>query len=193
MPRIEIEAIVLAIILALLGGAFWLHGEREFAKGEASVRAEYDRKLLERVAEVRKEEAGIRAGVEKAREEDLVRARVAEAAAGAVRSERDRLRLALAGTGSNGAAPGTRTGADDPATLKRIVDACASRYEAVAGDARSDADKVIGLQNYIRAALTNGGHPQVEGEGQRAGFSGPGTQPSTAPSPSTPTREAVHP
>jgi len=83
------------------------------------------------------------------------------AAAAAVRDRdaaivglRNALAAAESRSGQAGGDPGARTGADDPATLRRVVAECTAEYSAMVGNAVGAGVVATGLQERARSFRT---------------------------------------
>jgi hypothetical protein len=130
-------------------------GWKCYKMGEQSVRAEFDSYKAAQVAAMLAAEEAARA-----REHDLQTAKqkgdakyanlktATAVAVGALDAKRMSLESELAAArsaaGNSPTSPGIDAAAEDD-----VLGRCADRYTAVAGEAKAQADKIVGLQDYV--------------------------------------------
>jgi hypothetical protein len=133
------------VVAAVLGGVL-IYGEKRFSTGRATERAAYEQAAEAQRELVRGKNAKQETRAKEADREQVRRAKVAEAAAGAARAELDRLRDEI---NSRRDLPGPSTCAGElerARTAERLLGTCASRYSDVARRADQVADQLRGLQ-----------------------------------------------
>lgn len=150
-------AAVLAIVGALL--AFGHHQKQQ---GRAEVQAKFDAYIAKQTtdtlqASLANQETSLlkQKAVDRSRQNDLENAKKLAAANsrlnGTVASLHDTI-AALNNQPQAGDATQTSAGTDDAARISReLLGECASRYQAVAGEAGELAKQVVGLQGFIEA------------------------------------------
>lgn len=177
----------LVVLAALLGAvtAFISHQRAlGFEQGQAESERDYEAGMARAAAEAAALAERKQIAVENSHVKDLERANLQIAAGLAARTELERLRARLRDPRPSGAAASAAAGPgpDDTPRAYGLLEACAGRYEEVAGDAGRLAGQVIGLQGFVLANQI-GGMPTATpvGERPRAGLESLATQPTTEP------------
>jgi len=180
---IKTDLIIAALALACAGLAVWSYGHNQYrdgvADGQTAMREQAQKDLDAAVEKQKAEDASVRANVESAHVQDVQRAEAAASAASAAQSSVRRLQqlLAAARSAPSASDPGPGRLIDDAAEVSRRFSECVGQYQQVAAGAESDANKVIGLQSYIRSIKKNVDRSPAGGGGLRAGFMLPASQP----------------
>lgn len=147
----HIYLIIVAVVLAATFGAGWKSGtERVQTKWDAE-RAALTQAALEAERAARAEEQAKAAKATEVANVYRQQARAAQAAAGAARSELDRLRDDLASANSGGTCTADSAGRPDGTDPAReLVGACATELSIVAAAADIAEARVTALQAWIR-------------------------------------------
>lgn len=165
-----IRAAGAALVLGALGSgvAWWNHHEREI--GRAEVRAEWQAaNWASSRAAFRETERRFKEG-QNAQDHHAADIRRVAAARDAARTEREQLRDAIADAErriaeTSDAEPACGTHAASAAGLQ-LLDACAGRYQELAGEAGELAATVTGLQRWISGICTESVAPSRDGGGR---------------------------
>lgn len=189
-----VKPLALLLLAGALFGAFELYNRYQRELGATTARAKLQEGFAagaaRAAAQAKSEFDQKQTATEKSHAEDLQRAGVQIAAGLAARTELERLRARLRDPrpAAGAASAPTGPGPDGAAVAYRLLDACAERYEEVAGDAGRYANQVIGLQGFTLANQIEGTPLAATpaGERPRAGFIGLAAQPATEPARPTP-------
>lgn len=148
--------LALAAAAALTAGAWWAvhaHATKHYERGRAEVQAAWDAERIAAEHAARQQEQIYATNARTAA--DTYAANLARARRGAdvVRDERDRLLVAVAGSGGASGPAGAATpgGTDGTAQLRNVLGECVRTLQALAADADRLEARVVGLQDYVRA------------------------------------------
>lgn len=149
---LRIKLLIGAVVAVSGVAAGWLYGEIQYKAGQQFEKdAQAIAVAVANTVERAKEKA-VTTEKDKSYDQYIEQRDKALAAADAARTELERLRVTLAGYNRRASeSTTTQCGTDETAPLVEVVERCATRYQEVAGDAKLDAEQVIGLQNYIKA------------------------------------------
>lgn len=144
-----------AIVAAAIGCWYAVHrfAQHHQAIGRAEVQERWDAANAAAEAAARQQEQTYATNARTAA--DTYNANLARARRGAdvVRDERDRLLVAVAGSGGASGPAGAATpgGTDGTAQLRNVLGECVRTLQALAADADRLEARVVGLQDYVRA------------------------------------------